>query len=139
MDKNLVDESSSLNFPALRAQFPESTTEDYRRLIMMLSLSGRRQTREREIKESQPECIGEIYQGHLIEIKLFCTHLKYGRLYVVVHLPNGDTVRPILNHQSGNLIKPNAKNPQSTVDWVTIRTRKLIDRCIASGTYTHCF
>jgi hypothetical protein len=139
MDKNFVDESFSLNLTALRAQFPESTESDYRRLIMMMSPEGRRQAQQREIRDSQPKCIGEIYQGYLIEIRLVCTHMKSGRLVVVVHLPNGDIVRPILNYQTGNLIKPNAKNSQSTVDWVTIRTRNFIDRCIASGTYTHCF
>lgn len=105
----------------------------------MASPEQQKKFREQEVRASQPSCFGETYEGHLIEVTLVCSHLKYGRLQVAVHTPNGKIVRPILNTKSGNTIKPNSKNPQSTVDWVIKRTKKFIDESVTTGVYTHCF
>ncbi len=125
---------------SVRSQFEDLTDEQYKRLLFFVgSPNGRRQARLQEIKASQPNCVGEIYIGYLIDISLVSTHLKYGRLQVSVHTPDGKIVRPILNSQTGNVIKPKTKNPQMTVDWVVKKVKKYIDKWIELGVYVNCF
>lgn len=136
MTSENITSGADLIAGSLRSHFEEISDEQYKRLLFHVgSPAGHRRTKLQEVKASQPFCTGEIYKGHLIEISLVSTHLKYGRLQFLVHAPNGEIVRPILNSHTGNVIKPNTKNPQMTIAWAVQKVKRYVDKWINTGMY----